>query len=99
METMFVGQPHEMINMYSVDGDSLIATHYCSGQNQPVLKLNAEKSTADQLVFDFVKVTGANTKSYINGVQLNFSKDGKVEEVWHTTEQSPFVRLFLNTKK
>jgi hypothetical protein len=99
METMFAGQPHEMINMYTVDGDSLIATHYCSGQNQPVLKLNAAKSTADQLVFDFVKVTGANTKSYVNGVQLNFSKDGKVEEVWHTTEKSPFVKLFLNTKK
>lgn len=99
METMFAGQPHEMINMYTVDGDSLIATHYCSGQNQPVLKLNAAKSTADQLVFDFVKVTGANTKSYINGVQLNFSKDGKVEEVWSTTEKSPYVKLFLNTKK
>src|SRR5687767_3234343 len=99
METMFAGQPHEMINMYTVDGDSLIATHYCSGQNQPVLKLNAAKSTADQLVFDFVKVTGTNTKSYINGVQLNFSKDGKVEEVWSTTEKSPFVKLFLNSKK
>ena len=99
METMFAGQPHEMINMYSVDGDALIATHYCSGQNQPVLKLNAAKSTADQLVFDFLKVTGTNTKSYINGVQLNFSKDGKVEEVWSSTEKSPFVKLFLNTKR
>lgn len=99
METMFAGQPHEMINMYRLDGDSLIATHYCSGQNQPVLKLNAAKSTADQLVFDFVSVTGANTKSYINGVQLNFGKDGKVEEVWSTTEKSPYVKLFLNTKK
>lgn len=99
METMFAGQPHEMINMYTVDGDSLIATHYCSGQNQPVLKLNAAKSTADQLVFDFVQVTGTNTKSYINGVQLNFDKDGKVEEVWSSTEKSPFVKLFLNARK
>ncbi len=99
METMFAGQPHEMINMYAFDGDSLIATHYCSGQNQPVLKLNAEKSTADELVFDFVKVTGANQKGYINGVQLKFGKDGRVEEVWHTTEKSPFVKLFLNAKK
>ena len=32
IETMFAGEPHEMINMYTVDGDSLIATHYCSGQ-------------------------------------------------------------------
>jgi hypothetical protein len=99
METMFAGQPHEMINMYAVDGDSLIATHYCSGQNQPVLKLNAEKSTADELVFDFVKVSGENTKWYINALQLKFGKDGKVEEVWHTTEKSPFVKLFLNVKK
>ena len=99
METMFAGQPHEMINMYAVDGDSLTATHYCSGQNQPVLKLNAAKSTADELVFDFVSVTGANTKSYINGVQLKFSKDGTVEEVWHTTTASPYVKLFLNAKK
>ena len=99
METMFAGQPHEMINMYAVDGDSITATHYCSGQNQPVLKLNAAKSTADELVFDFVKVTGANMKSYINGVQLKFSKDGKVEEVWLTPEQSPYVKLFLNRRQ
>ena len=30
-----------------------------------MLKLNTEKSTADELVFDFVKVTGAKTKSHI----------------------------------
>ena len=99
METMFAGQPHEMINMYTVDGDALIATHYCSGQNQPVLRLNAQKSTDDQLVFDFVKVSGANTASYINGVQLKFGKDGKVEEEWHTTDEGPSMRLFLNAKK
>lgn len=99
METMFAGQPHEMINMYRLDGDTLIATHYCSGQNQPVLKLNAAKSTADRLVFDFVSVTGTNTKSYINGVQLDFGKDGKVEEVWSTTTASPYVKLFLNARK
>ena len=61
METMFAGEPHEMITMYTVDGDSLVATHYCSGGNQPVLKLNAAKSTADELVFDFVSVTGTHT--------------------------------------
>lgn len=99
METMFAGQPHEMINMYSLDGDSILATHYCSGQNVPVLKLNTQKSTADKLVFDFVSVSGANRKGYINGVQLHFGADGKVEEVWRTTESDPYVRLFLNTRK
>ena len=35
VETMFAGTQHEMINMYTVDGDALIATHYCSAENQP----------------------------------------------------------------
>src|SRR5690349_7174084 len=26
---------HEMITMFTVDGDHLIATHYCSARNQP----------------------------------------------------------------
>jgi hypothetical protein len=99
METMFVGAPEEMINMYTVDGDALVATHYCSGQNQPVLKLNAEKSTADELVFDFVKVTGKNTKAYIDGVHIKFANDGKVEEVWHMTSEANHMRLFLNARK
>ena len=41
MQTMFVGTPHEMINMYTVDGDALVATHYCSAGNQPTLRFNA----------------------------------------------------------
>lgn len=99
METMFVGKPEEMINLYTVEGDSLIATHYCSGQNQPVLKLNAAKSSDDRLVFDFVKVSGKNTESYINGVNIKFGADGKVEEEWHASAEGPPMRLFLNAKR
>src|SRR5688572_14379528 len=76
METMFAGTDHEMINMYTVDGDSLVATHYCSGGTQPKLKLNEAKSNDKQLVFDFVGVTGKKTDSYINGVTIHFGDDG-----------------------
>lgn len=99
METMFFGEPHEMINMYTVDGDAVLAQHYCAAGNQPVLRLNAAKSSANQLVFDFVKVTGKDAP-YINGVTMRFSDDGKVEEVW--TSSSPDhgeMRLFLNFRK
>ncbi|HEV7764692.1 MAG TPA: hypothetical protein VGQ76_06815 [Thermoanaerobaculia bacterium] len=99
METMFVGEPHEMVNVYTVDGDALMATHYCSAQNQPVLKLNAEKSSADRLVFDLVKVTGNNTDAFINGVQIKFGADGKVEEEWHSNAEAGNMRLFLNTRR
>jgi hypothetical protein len=53
METMFPGTPHEMINMYHMVGNELVATHYCAVGNQPSFKLDTAASSADQLVFAF----------------------------------------------
>jgi hypothetical protein len=97
MEMMFVGTPHEMINMYTVDGDALLATHYCSAGNQPTLRFNAVKSNTDQLVFDFVKVTGKDTP-YINGVRIRF--DGpKVVEEWSSSAGRDQMTLYLHVKR
>jgi hypothetical protein len=93
IETMFRGEPHEMVTVYSVDGESIVATHYCSGGNQPTMKLNAAKSTDDKLVFDFVKVTGNVGKSHINGVSFQF-KEGAVQETWSSTTQDGYLNLF-----
>ncbi|MGD9720174.1 MAG: hypothetical protein AB7O59_07925 [Pirellulales bacterium] len=38
METMFEGEPMEMISMYHMDGDKLLLTHYCALQNAPIMK-------------------------------------------------------------
>jgi hypothetical protein len=97
METMFAGMPHEMINMYTADGDALIATHYCSSGNQPTLRFNAAKSTADELVFDFVRVMGKDT-TYINGVRIRF--DGsKVVEEWSSSAGGDQMTLYLHAKR
>ncbi len=98
METMFAGSPHEMINMYTVDKGGVLAAHYCSSGNQPLLRLNAEKSTADELVFDYVSRTGADT-AYINGVRLQFAKDGKVTEVWSSSGSEEPMTLYLHGRK
>src|SRR3984885_14545336 len=37
-ETLFPGQPHEMVSVYTVDGADLIMTHYCVLGNQPRMK-------------------------------------------------------------
>src|SRR5687768_16020438 len=98
METMFAGSDHEMINMYTLDGDSIVATHYCSVGNQPVLTLNAAKSSANELVFDFVKKTGKEG-TYINGVKMNFNADGKVVEEWTSSAGADHkVTLYLNSR-
>src|SRR5262249_24847095 len=37
-ETIFPGQPQEMVSIYTVDGPDLVMTHYCVLGNQPRLK-------------------------------------------------------------
>src|SRR5262249_20363265 len=37
-ETLFPGQPHEMISIYYRDGADLMMTHYCALGNQPHMK-------------------------------------------------------------
>jgi len=56
-ETIFPGQPHEMVTVYHLDGKDVIGTHYCALGNQPKFKLDA-KSTDKKLIFTFAG--GAN---------------------------------------
>lgn len=81
-ETLFPGTPHEMITMYTLDGADLMATHYCAAGNQPVLRYNPEKSTADKLVFDFVAVHGAKTP-YMHDAEIYLTGADKMEAQWN----------------
>ena len=60
-ETLFPGQPQEMISVYTVEGDDLVMTHYCMLGNQPRLKADP-KSAANQLKFDFAGGTNLDPK-------------------------------------
>src|SRR5204863_8731205 len=48
----------EMITMFTVDGDHLIATHYCSARNQPRMATAAISDAQKPLAFSLVRVTG-----------------------------------------
>jgi hypothetical protein len=51
-ETLFPGQPQEMVSVYHRDGDDLVMTHYCALGNQPRMKADP-KSPANQIRFQF----------------------------------------------
>jgi hypothetical protein len=51
-ETLFPGQPHEMVSVYYRDGADLVMTHFCSLGNQPRMKADP-KSPANQFCFKF----------------------------------------------
>src|SRR5213596_974392 len=49
---------HEMITMFTVDGDHLIATHYCSARNQPQMITPAISDVQKPLAFSLARITG-----------------------------------------
>jgi len=51
-ETLFPGQPQEMISVYTADGPDLLMTHYCVLGNQPRMKAEAT-SSANRISFKF----------------------------------------------
>jgi hypothetical protein len=67
-ETLFPGQPHEMVSIYHRDGADLVMTHYCALGNQPRMKADP-KSPANQIRFLFA-----------GGTNLDPAKDKHMHE-------------------
>jgi len=86
METMAPGTEHEMINMYHLDGDDLVLTHYCAGGNQPTMRLDRGASTAERMIFDFTGGTNLDpaTDHFIHDMELGILGEGKIKSVWNS---------------
>ena len=86
METMQPGTDHEMINMYHLDGDDLVLTHYCAGGNQPTMRLDRAGSTGEKLVFDFTGGTNLDPASdpHIHALQMTMPGEGKLVSAWES---------------
>lgn len=84
METLFGGTPHEMLTVYTLNGDDIMATHFCSAGNQPVMKLDKAQSTPDRLVFSFVSVDGEHAKDHphVHNGYLQFTGNEQMEAMW-----------------
>jgi hypothetical protein len=67
-ETLFPGQPHEMVSVYYIDGNDLVMTHYCMLRNQPHLKADP-KSAPNTIHFQFA-----------GGTNLDPAKDKHMHE-------------------
>jgi hypothetical protein len=79
-ETLFPGQPHEMVSVYTVDGPDLIMTHYCVLGNQPRMKADP-KSPPNQIVFQFAGGTNLDPKKdkHMHAATLTIVSDDLIE--------------------
>ncbi|MGQ0552843.1 MAG: hypothetical protein ACT4PU_06445 [Planctomycetota bacterium] len=82
VETLFPGQPHEMVTVYHRDGHDLVLTHYCAGGNQP--RMRATNPRGDELVFEFeggANIDPATTQHMHRGV-LKFLGPNEIRAEW-----------------
>lgn len=81
-EIMFPGQQHEMMNTYSLDGNTLMMTHYCGGGNQP--RMRARELDDGSLAFEAFAVTDlpAAEATWMDSMTLVFIDDDTIEERW-----------------
>jgi hypothetical protein len=84
MEIMAPGSEHEMINMYHLDGEDLVVTHYCAGGNQPTMMLDRAGLAQGRVEFTFTG--GANidpaTDAFIDSGAFTEMGEGRIVSRW-----------------
>jgi hypothetical protein len=74
-----------MITMFSVDGDRLVATHYCSARNQPQMATAPFNDLRKNvLAFSFVRITGMNTPGdwHNTALEMHFDDGDHLSQIW-----------------
>jgi hypothetical protein len=79
-ETLFPGQAHEMVSIYTADGPDLVLTHYCVLGNQPRMKADPN-SPPNQIVFRFAGGTNLNPAKdrHMHEATLTIVSDDRIE--------------------
>jgi hypothetical protein len=78
----------EMINMYSVEGNRILLTHYCSAGNQPVLQSQPLPVGSKQMDFSFVRATGLKTPDdgHMVGLSITFEDKDRLSQIWNYSD-------------
>ncbi len=74
-----------MMTMFSVDGDHLVATHYCSVGNQPQMVTETIAQPQNKaLVFSLVRVTGMKTPEdwHNTGLEILLEDQDHLTQKW-----------------
>jgi hypothetical protein len=97
---MFPGMPHEMTNLYHLDGPSLVMTHYCAGGNQP--RMRATTAQPGTIAFEFDSITNLTDPhgSYMGELTLVRVDERTLRQEWRSfqdgeqlLEHSPVFEL------
>ena len=82
-EVMLPGTEHEMTNMYTMDGPTLVMTHYCALGNQPKMRAAAsDQPGVVELKFDSVGNLVSADQGYMGALTLTMKDPNHLTEHW-----------------
>jgi hypothetical protein len=83
-ETMDSGHDTSMITMYHLDGNRILATHYCSMGNQPRLVASGLGGDGRTLAFSFVDATNVSgpDSELMKGLVVTFQDPDHFTQEW-----------------
>lgn len=85
-EIMFPGHDHEMTNLYHMDGDRIVCTHYCAAGNQPRMVAQGITITDAGPVIDFKVDSVSNFRDnhdhYMGGLKLTIIDQNTIHQDW-----------------
>jgi hypothetical protein len=102
MERLLSDGEHEMITMYTLDGDRIVVTHYCAAGNQPTMQTAPIVAASGKYDFSFVRVSGTKTPDEGRMVALTVAMPDKehLTQVWtYLDHGKSLVDTFNYTRK
>lgn len=82
-ETLFAGQPHEMVSMYHMDGARLVMTHYCAAGNQPSY-VAGPGNVPGEIRFHFERLSNGDPSKdmHMHEGSSRVDADGTLHQTW-----------------
>ena len=90
-----------MVTMFTVDGDRLIATHYCSAKNQPQMVTGAITDPQKPLAFSLARITGLKSSDDWHNTALTMiqNDDDHLTQEWtYQSKGKSGKRIFRYTR-
>ncbi len=90
-----------MVTAYHLDGDRVMATHYCEADNQPRMIAPLALTEEGVVYFTFLDLTGNSREGYISSVGFKFEASDRIVQTWSWQDQSgtqSFSKTFTRQK-
>jgi hypothetical protein len=84
MERLHSATETEMVTMYTLEGNSLVVTHYCSMGNQPTMQTGPVSGATSKYDFHFVRVAGTKTpdEGHMLSLAITMPDKNHLTQVW-----------------